>query len=273
MNIIYIAHTKERIWRDTYFSILTLLKYAPVADPEYTIWLFTDNPDYFDFPGVNKVQLTPQMLEEWYGEIQFIHRQKLMAIRYVADRSKGDFLMLDGDVFFRKDPMPLFKQLDQNTSIMHLSEGKIRDIRTKSGKKLQQLADSGQFKHLSLDSVMYNAGVIGFAEKNLPLEDEVLSLTEELYRAQPMHIMEQLAHSVVLGHATKLLEAADYIYHWWGRGKKVEPILIEFFEKAKELDTAGKIELAISYTAQVGAAPFNDKKGFFQKLKDKVRRN
>jgi len=267
MNVIYIAHTKERIWRDAFFSILTLLQYSRQPDSTIKIWLFTDNVDYFNLPDVEIVKLTNEMLRDWYGEINFIHLQKIHAIRYVAEQTKsGDFLILDGDTYFKMDPYPLFNKVNSHCSFMHVSEGSISKLKTKSGKRLQKLALSNAVKDFNKDAEMYNAGTIGIARENLKLEDTVFKLSEELYRAEPNHIMEQLAHSIVLNKHTKIIEADEYIYHWWGRGLNVEKLLIQFFEENKGMEVEQLISKANEFKEEVGNASFNKKLSFWEKI-------
>ena len=194
-----------------------------------------------------------------------------MAIQYVTQMAKGDILMLDGDISFRKNPYPLFNLIGKDKSLMHQSEGTFKDQKSKIEKAFNKLIKSGNFRSITAETIIYNAGVIGIAEENVFLEKEVLQLTEKLYRAKPSHIIEQLAHSAILAKNTTVIESDNYIFHWWGRGTNVAALLISFFERIKGMTLEGKIESAELFKVEVQKAEFDQKPNLWEKLKKKLR--
>lgn len=269
MNLVYLAHTKERIWRDAAFSIMTVIDYLGIPGTTYDIWVFTDNPGYFDIPGIRTVVIDKTNLEEWYGDKEFIHRSKIKVLQEVMSQTNKPVIMLDGDTLVIEDPSHVFGLINEKHSLMHKLEGPIKNQDNKMGRSLQSLAKSGRIEELSLETNMYNSGVVGIDPSNFQLEKEVLSLTDKLYAASPLHIMEQLAQSIILSTNHTVIDTGEYIYHWWGRGLNVEPILIQYFEETKRMDLAEKLKRLPNYKDQVLATDFNPKLSLIDKLRRK----
>lgn len=270
MNIIYLAHTQERIWRDTVFSMLTLIDYLGVPGKNYQMWVFTDNPGYFNIPGIKTVLIDRAALKNWFGDNNFIHRAKIKVLQKVMDQTRQAVIMIDGDTLMIKDPSALFKKIDKRHSLMHKSEGAVKNHYSKLGRSLFNLANSGGIKELTPETIMYNSGVVGIDPFNFHLGEEVLKLSDRLFAANPLPIMEQLAQSIILKNNSPLIESDEFIFHWWGRGLNVEPILISYFEQTQGMDLDRKLKRLPKFKEEILACGFNQKPGFWHKLRKKL---
>ena len=232
--ILYQAYGSPAILNEALFSILSCLRQHNGA----TVLVYTDNPAHFravlgEAKAVQYVQIEPAQWQEWRGEIDFVHRVKIKVLQHAAARYVGNLLYVDTDTVFLKPPSEIFAVITKQERFMHISEGRLRDgnpLNRKINRALLQ--DTGRTAMaggaIAPDTRMYNAGVLGLRSADAPLLAEVLTLTEQLFRLYPKHVMEQLAFSVVLARAGVVREAAPWVYHYWNL-KEIRPVLDELF--------------------------------------------
>lgn len=235
--LIYQAYGSPDILNEALFSILSYLRIEPDAAAQ--IIVYTDNAPHFqnilgELPQIH-YQLTPaSQWQEWRGAIDFVHRVKVKVLQHAAANYNGNLLYLDTDTVFRSSPAPIFAGIGPSQRYMHLHEGSLRDgnsLNKKINAALQQPAAKQALQNHPIppETAMYNAGALGFHTSDAPLLEQVLQLTETLYRLYPKHVMEQLAFSIAWAQAGKITEAAPQVYHYWNL-KEIRPVLNELFE-------------------------------------------
>lgn len=238
--IVYQAYGQECIRQECMFSILSLCS-LKVAD-KYQIVVYTDKPEDFALlKPINGLHLSfeilkPEQIQEWRGEIDFVHRVKICLLLDVCDKYKGNILYLDTDTYFTEDPQPLFEHIASGTYVMHLPEGRIDSGQNLVFKKLYRFLRKNNFtiqtpqKNILVEgkTLMWNAGVVGLSSNDRSLLDEVLLFNDSLHKKYPKHITEQLGFSYFM-QQHKLVPADHFIYHYWNF-KEFRMILKELFK-------------------------------------------
>lgn len=227
--LIYQAYGSPDILNEALFSIFSYLR----RPAEATILVYTDNPAHFravlgELPGVAYVPIEPAQWRAWRGDIDFVHRVKIMVLQHAAAHYAGNLLYADTDTIFTQSPAEIFDLISQGQHFMHLSEGRL-DNGNSLNRKINRVLQAPDAPALvggpiAPTTCMYNAGVLGLRSLDAPLLAQVLALTEQLHRRYPKHVMEQLAFSVVWARQGPVREAAPWVYHYWDL-KEIRPVL------------------------------------------------
>lgn len=227
MVLVYQAYGREDIIRQSLFSVASLLSVVKNESP-LKIWVYTDQPklvdDFFKNTNADRVQthsITKEQIQNWRGPNSFVHRVKIKILQDAAQKFQGSLFYVDGDTYFLSDPTELFLNVNDQTSLMHVSENRIIDGKDPLSRKIarflkrKHFLSRGQKIKIPLDLMIWNAGAIGVSEKNKKLLDEVLDLTDQTYSQYQKHVMEQLAFSYFLQKDTKVISADHVICHFW----------------------------------------------------------
>lgn len=227
--LLYQAYGSPDILNEALFSILSYLRLPAGA----TVLLYTDNPAHFravlgEQPGIVYEYIELAQWRAWRGDIDFVHRVKIMVLQHAAAHYAGSLLYADTDTVFTQSPAQIFDLIGQGQLFMHLSEGRLNDgnLLNRKINRVLQARDAPALVGgpISPATCMYNAGVLGLRSTDAPLLAQVLALTEQLYRLYPKHVMEQLAFSVVWARQGPVHEAAPWVYHYWNL-KEIRPVL------------------------------------------------
>jgi hypothetical protein len=135
-------------------------------------------------------------------------------------RKYGDRIVYcDTDTYFLKSPAELFARIRPGTGFMHVCEGHLNEF---NGAGLSAFINSNELRtvagrrwHLMADALMFNAGVIGMHRDDIDLLDEVAYLTDQIYPYVKIHTVEQFAFSACFRRRIRLLEAYDFVCHYW----------------------------------------------------------
>lgn len=227
--LIYQAYGSSDILNEALFSILSYLRQPAGA----TVLVYTDNPAHFravlgELPGIRYEHIEPAQWRAWRGDIDFVHRVKIMVLQHAAAHYAGSLLYVDTDTIFTQSPAEIFDLLAQGQRFMHLGEGRL-DNGNALNRKINRVLQASDTPALIGGPIgpatcMYNAGVLGLRSLDAPLLAQVLALTEQLHRLYPKHVMEQLAFSVVWARQGPVREAAPWVYHYWDL-KEIRPVL------------------------------------------------
>jgi hypothetical protein len=181
----------------------------------------TDQADLFKEEGFEVMPVSSARFEEWKGPARFVHRCKILTIKHVLERFGGKCLYVDGDTHSLRPPARLFDRIGPGRSLMHRIEGRLADSRHDFNHRLGELlAERSPIGNPSFElaqgpaTVQWNAGVLGLDRADLPLLEEVLTLTDDLRARTFAPVLEQLAFSIVLAGRTRLAAARDVIFHY-----------------------------------------------------------
>lgn len=221
MNVVYLVFGSElKNHVQTYFSLLTFSK----AQKINSINVITDKPEFYKqvAPRVNIISITEAQINEWKGEYDFFWRIKIKAIELIADLYNGEnILYLDSDTFLSADNLEEISELlAGGKSLMHLNEGRLCDLNTKTEKRMWNQTRNKTFGGVQINeqSCMWNAGVICIpGNKSKQLIELTLNICDDMLKANvTRRLIEQFSFSVSLSSATNLTAASNFIGHYWG---------------------------------------------------------
>lgn len=241
-HIVLQAYGHEGILQECLFVLFSFAKMHPEAErQQVSFHIYTDKPDWFrqfrDCPlDLHFYEITPALLTQWRGDINFVHRVKIEVLRDFVQQQKGTVLYLDTDVYFTRSIFPILQRIEKGELFMHVSEGQLNDDATPMMAKLhrffrkQSAFQIGDKKEtIPLDTVMWNAGVLGFHSDMATVLDEVLAFTDTVHRLFPKHIVEQFAFSYFFAKNGPIHNSAGSIVHYWILSE-VKVVLGSFFE-------------------------------------------
>ncbi|MFD2248178.1 hypothetical protein [Pontibacter ruber] len=229
-HLLYQAYGNEDILHELIYSIYSLLRVY--GDSPFTLVVYTDNQAMLEKwlpPTVVYEPLTQVQIKQWRGKYDFVHRVKIEIIRDFISKYKGSALYLDTDTVITQPIDQLFEKIEQGVHVMHEEEGRISTRKNIVFRKVDSFLGSHN-TGISRDTVMYNAGALGFLCSEQQLMEQVLQTTDKLYELYQKHIIEQLAFSYHLDAASSqpVYSATSEIYHYWNF-KEYRGVLRAFF--------------------------------------------
>ena len=248
MNLVYQAYGHQDILEQTLFSIVSLMHHTDKDSPLQAI-VYTDQPEWFqkffnDSAFVKVVSIDQNRIQKWRGAIDFVHRVKIEVLKDAGLKFEGPIFYCDGDTYFNEDPTNLFKQVNDQTSLMHMKEAELGNPQNPLTKKIYKFVRNNMFTvngeqiFMGHETEMWNAGVIGISQQNKAFFDDILDLTDQMYVKYNKHVMEQLAVSYVLQTRTNLISAEKEIYHYWNQKPEYQLEIQKFFGDYTNIDTA-----------------------------------
>lgn len=233
--ILYQAYGSKEIYKQVYFSLLTLYYHAREDFNQILIVVYTDNPTFFEkflnsMPLAIEI-LSPVIIREFKGKNDFVHRVKIYIIKDCFEKFRLDIFYLDSDTYFKESPIRLLQQITPELSIMNSD-----DYNLISADPLYENMDwlairrvisenkyliNHEWVKIPLTTRMWNAGVIGLAYKNSHLLDLILDLTDQIYSKSKVFTAEQFAFSFFLQQNTNLINSGDVVFHYWPNFEKM----------------------------------------------------
>ena len=244
MNIVYLVFgNKIENYQQAYFSIFTALLHK---NDEDKIIVITDDSSLFGF-FENKIEtifINQDTIKDWEGPHQFFWRVKIKALQLVAQKYPQDsILYLDSDTFFYKNIEVLRSALQSGQHFMHLDEGKLSQLSSKTEKLMWKQMKGKSYENIIINEnvAMWNAGLIGVSQKHF----ECLELTLQINDAMcadgvTRRLIEQFAFSLGLNQYSELQPADHIVGHYWGNKKQwndtISLFLRECFMKKYHFD-------------------------------------
>jgi len=183
---------------------------------------------------VQVVNLPQEKIAEWKGEHDYSYRLKIKVIEEMVHRHPDvPLLFLDCDTFLYHDVVGLKRALTQGKAILHVQEGKLSELKSKTEKRMWSRAAGLQIGSIQInqDHAMWNSGVIGLpATKNKEAVSLALQICDTLCRHNvPMRLIEQFSVSVALQESYTLAPAYEVIGHYWGNKEQWNKEISGFF--------------------------------------------
>lgn len=221
MNIVYLVFGEElNNHVQANFSILSMCTQKEAID---SINIVTDNPKLYKHLSdvVNVVKIEQKDLREWKGKNDFFWRVKIKAIELIINTYRNqDLLYLDSDTFLYGDLKFINKKLKDGFSFMHLNEGKLSQLNSKTEKIMWRQTYNKTFGPVKINEnhCMWNAGVIGIpGGRSKELIEATLEICDAMLEQNvTRRLIEQFAFSLALSEFSKLIPAEDHIGHYWG---------------------------------------------------------
>jgi hypothetical protein len=233
-HVMLIAFNDQIFYNQANLLILSLLT---VSEPdEIIIHLYTDENSWIPLSIINKIKvykLTSDKINELKGEQNFIHRVKIALIEDLCNKVTGNIIYVDTDCIVTSKFTELYKEIENGMFLMHQEEFSFEKSGNINNESIEQLrkkltdkyniSNSVNAKHelFKLNYSMWNAGVIGVStDKIKPLFPVIYDLTSYIFSISKLHTSEQLAFSIILQREGKLIEAKDFVYHYWDADEK-----------------------------------------------------
>jgi hypothetical protein len=216
-HIVIQAHSSPVLYYEAIFAIYSLGVYEDLSN--YYFLIYTDNIAFFQ-PYLKQLKVSyhsinPEILREWKGPCQFIHRVKIKMLQDVASLYQGNFLYVDSDVCFQKSITNIFEGIAQNDLYLHRSENQLRDVRMYKPLINYSANIGGVSYAVAADTYVWNAGVIGFNSYNAEKLNQILALTDQIYSKYQKHIVEQFAFSFIFQLTNRVYSAEQEVLHYW----------------------------------------------------------
>ncbi len=236
MNIVYLVFgDKIDHYQQVYFSIYTAMARKSSDD---RILVVAENPDLFNSIG-DRIEIIPidrKKITEWEGEHKFFWRVKIKALEHVAEKYPDeDLLYLDGDTFFYEYADELRAKLQSGQNFMHLEEGKLAKLKSKTERKMWQQMQGKTYSGIKIDenSAMWNAGMIAISHKNFACLKLTLDLNDAMCAdGVTRRLIEQFAFSLGLNEHSGLKPADHVVGHYWGNKNQWNTLISNFLKVA-----------------------------------------
>lgn len=241
-HIVLQAYGQEGILQECLFALLSFTKmHTPAEQEQVSFHIYTDKPDWFrqftDCPlDLHFHEITPALLTQWRGAINFVHRVKIEVLRDFVQKNTGPVLYLDTDIYFTASILPILQRIENGDLFMHVAEGKLSGGANPMMEKLHRFFGrqnkftiEGKEEQIHLDTVMWNAGVLGFHTRQAGVLDQVLAFTDTVHKLFPKHIIEQFSFSYFFAQQGTIHNSANRIVHYWILSE-VKQVLASFFQ-------------------------------------------
>lgn len=229
MNIVYLVFGNNiEHYQQVFFSIYTALHYKEREDK---IIIITENPLFFNHfkDNIICIPINRNTINQWEGEHKFFWRVKIKALELIAKSYPNEHILyLDGDTFFYNSTSLLKDKLNQGHNFMHIMEGKLSELPTKTEKLMWKQMKNKTYAGIFIDNntCMWNAGTIGISTKHFDSISLTLKLNDELCADNVTRkLIEQLSFSIGTNHYSKLIPADDIIGHYWGNKNQWNDII------------------------------------------------
>ena len=208
-DIIYIAHGLERTRRRTFYSLLSFLQVHAGDSAWFSPHVFTDVPeDFAALEGRCEIHgLSQADLAAWVGDAG--EYQNIAKLHILAGRTRS-FVFLDSDTLVLRPMRSLAEKIGPDTSLMQ-----VREYKLGQRKEFAELVRRGAEFGVSGETWMYNSGLLGVHDSNVPLLNEALALATKLRVENLARTAEQLADGICLSRRCKIVTAEDAILHYW----------------------------------------------------------
>ena len=220
MNIVYLVFgTKIENYQQAYFSIFTAQLHKNDDDK---IIVITDDSSLFGFFEniIETIFINQDTIKDWEGPHQFFWRVKIKALQLVAQKYPEDsILYLDSDTFFYKNIEVLRSALQSGQHFMHLDEGKLSQLSSKTEKLMWKQMKGKSYENIIINEnvAMWNAGLIGVSQKHFECLDLTLRINDAMCAdGVTRRLIEQFAFSLGLNQYSELQPADHIVGHYWG---------------------------------------------------------
>lgn len=266
--IVFQSYGAPELLDECKFALLRL--YRVLGNEAPPVIVYTDQPQVFEpfsslLPLTTR-ELNAELINTWKGSHKFVHRVKIEVIKDCLTNRQGKLLYMDSDTCVTSSLSRLFEHIDPDNVVFHLPEGKIGDGGNLHFRKWKQfLQDNSTLKDQQPNPLaieMWNAGAIGLHSSHLPLLEEVLALTDELYPLFPRHTVEQFSFCYIFQkHNIRISEASHIIFHYWNL-KEFRVLLHRFFTQ----NSASPLDKLAVLTDIILPQPIVNDKMKFQQL-------
>lgn len=177
---------------------------------------------------INQIRISDEEWEAWTSGGKEKHLVKMYTMKKMLEQSVGPVIFFDTDVIFTASLRALVDKIDAHSTLMQAPEGTLGQYPVWSSFVASLSADDSVYaKTISMNSPMYNSGIVGMMPEHAPLMKEAIELAEGLYSRQSIFNIEQFATGKILSERTQLSTCETEVLHYWGWRRKFIHIEIE----------------------------------------------
>ena len=128
-------------------------------------------------------------------------------------------MYLDSDTFFYKNTAVLRTALQNGNQFMHLNEGKLSQLSSKTEKLMWKQMKGKSYENIIINEnvAMWNAGLIGVSQRHFECLDLTLRINDAMCAdGVTRRLIEQFAFSLGLNQYSELQPADHIVGHYWG---------------------------------------------------------
>jgi hypothetical protein len=222
-RILFQAYGNEGIVAECKFALLQLAAAYNRENSLPEVIIYTDKVQDFSLFAtalpLHFIEMNGDQIAAWKGKNQFVHRVKVEIIQNALQRFGGKLLYADTDTFCLQKSDALFDSINASQVIMHEKEGLLSQPANLHFKKWKHFLQKNDFSDIgqlpAINTIMWNAGIIGLQEDHFPLLQKILALTDTLYASFPRHTVEQFAFCYTFQNTgLQILSAQPYFFNY-----------------------------------------------------------
>jgi hypothetical protein len=218
-TLLFLIYGNQRIYHlELTYSILSAARFLKDTPGGLRIVLAADAHNQRPDLPVEHLLLSPEMVDDWQMGGTYNHAIKIHALHHALVHFDAPVILIDSDTVFRADPARMFDRIGPGKALFHKREGRLGDtLEVADWRDL--VAGSGGVVGgfpLTLDSVMFNSGVLGVDPQDVHLMDKIKAVMQDMRAHSRVFTAEQMAASLVLGAQTELSACDDLVDHYWG---------------------------------------------------------
>lgn len=221
-TVLYVSFGKGRHVCEVVASILSAAHFRSVRDGHVRICVITDDGSDFEKLPAEVVQMPEEVAQSWRGPDDYVYNVKIHALLHAMYHLGGPVAVLDGDTYFRRDPIALFKRIHPGRALMHVRECSLGQIDQTDHADMRRALDGHAYTsrrgdELKLGTGMpcWNSGVVGVHPADAALVEEAVALSALINRLSGARTAEQMALGQLLERYTKLRGCRDIVFHYW----------------------------------------------------------
>lgn len=215
-TIAYLVYGSRREYQlELTYSVLSAIHFIGRQPSNYRVVLITDQGNERPDLPIEHLTFSRQEFNSWTRSGTYMHKAKVHALMKAMDHFKGSVALIDTDTYFLDHPDRLFQRIGPGKSVMHASEGNLRQYEFWNP-LLERVTAPIAGYDVTGESKMINSGVVGVDFADRHLLDEVVPLIDSLYDIHPIFNIEQFAFAAVLSEHTQVSVCPDVVYHYWG---------------------------------------------------------
>jgi hypothetical protein len=267
-NILLFSYGNQVEYRRAIYAALSFFAWTGGTKQDARLVICTDDPAYFkkslaDF-SIHYILFTAERLNEMLGGSDYVHRRKICVLQETYKAfPEDDIFYLDSDTFFTADPSVLLEQVQPETTIMQMREYALergpeiyRDLMSFRLANAEQYPNAflrfieqnefvvaGRTLKFNKEQYVWNSGVLGIHNSSLPLLDDILSLSDQIYPQTKWFISEQLAFGLILQSFSEMKPAGTVINHYFQCKEVADVFIIKALSGAfHKLSAAEKLQ-------------------------------
>lgn len=238
MNLVYLVFgNNPSIHSQANFSILSFLTQKEQLNK---IIVVTDNAKYYnhikEMDCMHLEVIDETILNNWKGEHNFFWRIKIKALEHISNHFPSKHMLyLDADTFLYNKLEEIKRELDSGKNVMHLNEGKLSEIKSKTTSKMWDQIKGNSYLGIQINKnhCMWNAGVVGISKQNFnAVIPQALTICDQMCKENVTdRLIEQFALSIALDEKDNLVASDKNIGHYWGNKQQWNQFINNCFLK------------------------------------------